>query len=729
MSGAELIKVARVRGATDNKDMIATALFLCVMYGAPVVWTESSLIDVFPDRMPSPRAKAEIRLYAARGEQESFQICIRPLSKSLENIVVHATPLDEDIDVPTIRRVGYLQIGQSSPRAFCRVGEVPDPLLPAVPFTVASDTTASLWVTYHVPSTAKAGIKSGVLTVAAGSSRKWDIKVTLEVFDFEIPQRPSLKTRIVLHRDVLRSLYGIQGDDLEAWRPFYDSFQYTRLAPAIVQLDPSFGRSEPDRLLTSKTENIREHLGYLLNALSPSAIELSDVSSGCAAIPQPHDPLQQDPLQSYLHEMGNWLAERRFLDSAYVIGGALPERPKWQTLRDAYFRAGRADPRIKRLYIGPPHPFFERYAEIWAMPLRAYHPIAWQRLREGISLSAELPFPAEQVSASSCGVFEEVGGYETLPQDAYDGCLFTGWISGRVPEPNHPEWLQVSFTEPIQTDRFVIGWVPGRDADLLKVRTSVDGSLFGDASVSWRHYRPLGPYDASYSEGTFKMVKTFRAIRFELQQAAHDVPVGITELEFGVAPDPATLARIKPTETWLEIVPGDFPSLAVDAHPIEARVVPWVCFGHGATGVVLGSANSCPKEWRKPVDSPPLVWRDAATGDGFLFYPGKGSLLSSIRCERLRDGMEDYEYLCLIPRDKQGKTRPDFRPVYPRSGNVVMQTTPQVHDWVASPRTFAYDQRVETLDQLAKEIETVRIGIGRALAKIRAKKSEETFNR
>ena len=73
--------------------MLLTAL-ICVT-GAVDVWTESPLTRVFPDTRPGVGARQEVRLYAARGERESFQICVRSEGESTEGVDVKADALDK----------------------------------------------------------------------------------------------------------------------------------------------------------------------------------------------------------------------------------------------------------------------------------------------------------------------------------------------------------------------------------------------------------------------------------------------------------------------------------------------------------------------------------------------------------------------------------------------------------------------------------------------------------
>jgi hypothetical protein len=67
---------------------------------------------------------------------------------------------------------------------------------------------------------------------------------------------------------------------------------------------------------------------------------------------------------------------------------------------------------------------------------------------------------------------------------------------------------------------------------------------------------------------------------------------------------------------------------------LEQRLVPWVCFGRGIEGIYLGKIiQNLEGKQRAAFDDLPLIW----------FH--EGNFFGSLRLERLRDGLEDYEYL------------------------------------------------------------------------------------
>lgn len=84
------------------------------------------------------------------------------------------------------------------------------------------------------------------------------------------------------------------------------------------------------------------------------------------------------------------------------------------------------------------------------------------------------------------------------------------------------------------------------------------------------------------------------------------------------------------------------PKWLVDFAPINCRIQPGFSnFTRGMTGLLYWSVD----KWTSD------PWHDLGTGqqgDGLLVYPWQGGTAPSIRLKRLRDGVDDYDYLTLL---------------------------------------------------------------------------------
>ena len=114
-------------------------------------------------------------------------------------------------------------------------------------------------------------------------------------------------------------------------------------------------------------------------------------------------------------------------------------------------------------------------------------------------------------------------------------------------------------------------------------------------------------------------------------------------------------------DVWWYFLYGDMPPLpnptVMDRAGLEARITPWLAWLERVDGLAYYSTTAwSPNPWTDP-------WPGNANGDGFMMYPPKditiafdpcstasNRLVSSIRWELLREGMEDYEYLWLLNR-------------------------------------------------------------------------------
>ena len=125
-------------------------------------------------------------------------------------------------------------------------------------------------------------------------------------------------------------------------------------------------------------------------------------------------------------------------------------------------------------------------------------------------------------------------------------------------------------------------------------------------------------------------------------------------------------------EIWIYFVwaTAPYPTILLEGPAIDMRIVPWMAWKYDIKGIsnwainfwnaniydVFGGGKEFENKWPARPWSPHCGksmdrynGNPLHNGCGVLVYPGKdGKLLSSIRFENLRDGLEDYEYLYLL---------------------------------------------------------------------------------
>ena len=179
-------------------------------FAAPTVWVAPAMVRVRPD--DAPGGAAQINLYAAKGESESFQIIVNAPAGGLSSVNVTAP----DLGGPqvTLYREHYVYLASGSgdwasnrnkPQG---PGWYPDALIPfvdpstgqdltgaydAVPFSLAAGKNQPIWVDISVPRTTTAGQYSGVFTVTSAQGAA-SVTLHLTVWNFTLPIKPALKT-------------------------------------------------------------------------------------------------------------------------------------------------------------------------------------------------------------------------------------------------------------------------------------------------------------------------------------------------------------------------------------------------------------------------------------------------------------------------------------------------------------------------------------------------------
>ncbi len=109
--------------------------------------------------------------------------------------------------------------------------------------------------------------------------------------------------------------------------------------------------------------------------------------------------------------------------------------------------------------------------------------------------------------------------------------------------------------------------------------------------------------------------------------------------------------KLRGTEQWWLYVccgPGyPEPNLYLGGPENAQRAVIWRLYTQGARGFLYWCANAF--DWQTKPEQPVVFRRGVPAGDGVLLYPGEAfgvkGPVASARLARLREGLEDYEYL------------------------------------------------------------------------------------
>jgi len=196
---------------------LTAALLLLLTPAAPEfsVFVVGPLVRIRPKDAPGAEAGATIK--AARNEAEAFQVVVHAGNLGLRGVNAAASDLKGDGRIIERKNVAlfrehYVEIRVSSPRAKEPVGLTPDALIPfpepgakppakpprytAAPFAVAPNSNQPLWVEVSVPKDAAPGEYAGTVTVTAEGEKPVEVPVSLTVWDFALPDVPTLRTNV-----------------------------------------------------------------------------------------------------------------------------------------------------------------------------------------------------------------------------------------------------------------------------------------------------------------------------------------------------------------------------------------------------------------------------------------------------------------------------------------------------------------------------------------------------
>lgn len=526
-------------------------------------------------------------------------------------------------------------------------------LLPFTPTPLLPGETRHLVADIQIPAGTPPGRYSGHLDLHFSDGALVRQPAILEVFDFSLPACPTLPVLLGLDRPSFRERYGL-GEALNDWAAIYDTLTEMRAGFEIWPRQNATGAIFYD---DSDAGLILEHLDYAVRAPMLPAVGIGGPAGDLLnQWPPPAFNSPQDPLQFLLFRLMADLETHNWSRPTILIPEPLPPREDWQRIRFACARVGRADSRVTRLLAAPLHPFFERYADIWALPATT-PPFALGLLNDGLSI-ARFTQPAQVARRGTPGADDRSKSYRTDPGDALDGCDATAWYPAGGSEGADSPWLEVEFEKLETLESLAILWPPGVAPILPEVETAYSSDSFSLATVRWEQEYGWSESGLPISFGTFRYPRECSALRVHFRHG-HTNAFGVAEVLINQDGRTALNLPGKPAQPWLDLRNQVSPLNAVDTSGISMRLVPWYCWQQGFRGI-LG----------------PVLHAD--NGGGLSVTGGEAGSAPSAELMNLREGLEDYEYLRLYWKAVREETvRPpkDFKPgLVPAPGRAGAQT-------------------------------------------------------
>lgn len=189
---------AAQRNQTDTSYRLPGTAFLDLSFADTTVKVTRHM------RLPSAlRDKVTIR--AAANERQSFQLLLHGKHPGLKLVGVDVSSLKGNRQVipaaaTSIRRVEFVPIKKSSYITPAKLlGEIGDPLVPTGTTNLSPQGgTTALWFTVSVAAGTPAGVYTGEVSFHLTGAESVSLPLSLEVFDFELPEYSSFRSNLGL---------------------------------------------------------------------------------------------------------------------------------------------------------------------------------------------------------------------------------------------------------------------------------------------------------------------------------------------------------------------------------------------------------------------------------------------------------------------------------------------------------------------------------------------------
>ncbi len=186
-------------------------------------------VKVLRDEDISDLAPASLKFEAAKGETEGAQLVLRASGADVATYDVSVGELKKangktiPASAVSVYALRYMHI--TSGFTGFPAGTYPDAMIPweftkiAKENKLEKDLNQGLWFDLKVPEGAEAGIYTGTVKITA-DGKVQSVPVTLEVFDFDMPEQPAIRTTYLIWQDWL--IDGELDNTIEKYKDYYD---------------------------------------------------------------------------------------------------------------------------------------------------------------------------------------------------------------------------------------------------------------------------------------------------------------------------------------------------------------------------------------------------------------------------------------------------------------------------------------------------------------------------
>ncbi|RJP30160.1 MAG: DUF4091 domain-containing protein [Candidatus Omnitrophota bacterium] len=547
--------------------------------GEASVWWCPAMYKVSQSRPAPGRGKGTVHISAAKGEFEPAQVIIRP-EQALTNVWVDVEALQgpgqsrigtENISV---KQVEYVEINNPSDGIGC-LGFWPDPLPPLeTPIDLDAERNYPFWITVRVPRDAAAGIYKGILQLRAD---QWSCvaPLSVEVFDFAIPEKPSLRSAFGFSPGVVRRYHHLQTD--EEYEQVIDAYLQNFRDHRISPYNPTMLHPIQSELKTGEDgkqhfefnfENFDRAGNRYFDEFGFTSLSLPLIGMGGGTFhsrqkgrigdfEQGSDEHEQ-LFHEYASTIEGHLREKGWLDKAFVYWFDEPDPKDYEFVREGMDLIHRNAPGLKRFLTEQPEEELFGSVDIWCPILDQADPELCQPRQEKgeeiwwyVCTGPKQPYPGLFIDHHAV----EMRAWIWMTHwYGYQGCLvwqsnyWTSDLAYPRPDTQDPWWDPMSYVtgygRPVGFKGF---WGNGDGRFIYPPRAWADGEkrLCGPVdSFRWEMLRE-GMEDYEYFQLLKKLVESGELKRSQLKRAEEllAIPESIITSRTAFSTDPEAYYR------------------------------------------------------------------------------------------------------------------------------------------------------------------------------------------
>jgi len=652
---------------------------------------------------PVPDTKSGIFLQAAKNENESFQLILSPF-ENLENITITLSDFSNkeggkiSSGNVTVRNVEYVHVSKPSGQQH-QEGWYPDPLpLYEKPFNAGAGINTPVLFTVKIPAEAIPGIYSTQITLKS-SSWETSVPVKLEVWDFALPNAPSVRSAFGLYSGMVRQYHNLETDDeqKQVLDLYYQSFRDYRISPQqFHDLYPirttvkgiwwDGGTFDPDTVFEGKY-SYQVTDSRINGNVAGTPSDLIKISSGkpywlkwqaktlkenqkyyvtVKSYTSDRKPINWNMQGMFYSGSTHWRKDSLFLDPVkpgvfddLVFSRPIPKEAEFVSVQ---------------LYPVFPDAQGEEKGTVWFDNFQFIDAGTGKNLlpqgnfeQDINQLDVELDFSAFDIAARR--YLDEFGftGFRVKISELRPGPFFgrkTGWFSGFINGTEEYKKLIRIYLKGFQDHLEANGWL-------------------GKEYLYWIDEPKHGDYDF-VREGMVTIREAApKLTRLITENNPGPEIMDVTEIgcpvlaKFNPEKSEEWIAKGRKMWSYLMTWPkAPHVNLFIDSDAINMRMWLWMSYRYHMTGILVWNSNAWNAEGCSPPGVLQNIWDDPMTymdgnempigaaaeygnGDGMFFYPpnrnpnnDKTKYLSgpvpSLRLEILREGIDDYDYLTLL---------------------------------------------------------------------------------